>query len=115
MAFVGHIIMELGVAVDPKKIELVVDWSQPTNVTEVRSFLGLAGYYRHFVEGFSKLAALMNHLTRKGEKFIWAPKCQLSFDKLKRHLTDARSLPCRPLARISLSIVMPLGLVWGAS
>ncbi len=67
----------------------MVDWPQLTNMVEVRSFLGLAGYFRRFVEGFSKITAPMNRLTRKGEKFTWTPVCQLSFDELKRKLTKA--------------------------
>ena len=57
-------------------------------MTEIRSFLGLAGYYRKFVEGFSKLAAPLTKLTRKEEKFVWSEACQQSFDELKRKLTS---------------------------
>ena len=72
-----------GVYVDPQKIEAILNWKPPTNVTEIRSFLGLAGYYRKFVEGFSKLAAPLTKLTRKEEKFVWSEACQQSFDELK--------------------------------
>ena len=78
-----------GISVDPQKVEAIVDWKPPTNVTEVRSFLGLAGYYRNFVEGFSKIATLLTKLTRKEEKFIWSEACQNSFDELKQRLTAA--------------------------
>ena len=78
-----------GISVDPQKIEAIVDWKPPTNVTEVRSFLGLAGYYRKFVEGFSKIATPLTKLTRKEEKFIWSEACQNSFDELKQRLTTA--------------------------
>ena len=71
--FLGHVVSEQGVAVDPTKIEAVMKLEPPKNVTEVRSFLGLAGYYRRFVEGFSKLAMPMTLLTKKGEKFLWTP------------------------------------------
>ena len=74
-----------GISVDPQKIEAIVNWKPPTNVTEIRSFLGLAGYYRRFVEGFSKLAAPLTKLTRKEE----SEACQQSFDELKRKLTSA--------------------------
>ena len=60
-----------GVFVDPQKIEKIVNWKPPTNVTEIQSFLGLAGYYRKVVKGFSKLADLLTKLTRKDEKFVW--------------------------------------------
>lgn len=59
VAFLGHVINQDGVSVDPQKIEAIVDWSRPTNVSEVRSFLGLAGYYRRFVKDFAKLAMPM--------------------------------------------------------
>ena len=62
---------------------------QPRNVTEGRSFLGLAGYYRRFVKGFSMTAALMTRLVQKNVKFEWSEKCQLSFDKLKVFLNEA--------------------------
>ena len=60
-----------GVFVDPQKIEKIVNWKPPTNVTEIQSFLGLAGYYRKVVKGFSKLADPLTKLTRKDEKFVW--------------------------------------------
>ena len=78
-----------GISVDPQKIEAIVDWKPPTNVTEVRSFLGLASYYRKFVEGFSKIATPLTKLTRKEEKFIWSEACQNGFDELKQRLTTA--------------------------
>ena len=60
-----------GVSVDPQKIEKIVNWKPPTNVTEIQSFLGLAGYFRKVVNGFSKLADPLTTLTRKDEKFVW--------------------------------------------
>ena len=79
VAFLGHVISAEGISVDPQKIEAIVNWKPPTNVTEIRSFLGLAGYYRKFVEGFSKLAAPLTKLTRKEEKFVWSEACQQKF------------------------------------
>ena len=64
------------VYVDSPKIEAIVNWKPPTNVIEIRCFLGLAGYYRKFVEGFSKLEAPLTKLTRKEEKFVWSEACQ---------------------------------------
>ena len=74
---------------DPKKIEAVVNWKPLKNVLEVRSFLGLAGYYRKFVEGFSKIAAPLTKLVRKDIKYDWVDACQQSFKELKSRLTSA--------------------------
>ena len=89
MAFLGHVISDEGVSVDPKKIEAVVNWKPPKNVSEVRSFLSLAGYYRKFVEGFSKIAAPLTKLTRKDVKYDWVDAFQQSFEELKGRLTLA--------------------------
>ena len=89
VAFLGHVISAEGVSVDPQKIEAVVNWKPPKNVSEVRSFLGLAGYYRKFVEGFSKIAAPLTKLTRKDVKYDWVDACHKSFDELKGRLTSA--------------------------
>ena len=89
VAFLGHVILAKGVSVDPQKIEAVVNWKPPKNMSEVRSFLGLAGYYRKFVEGFSKVAAPLTKLTRKDVKYDWVDACQKSFEELKGRLTSA--------------------------
>jgi hypothetical protein len=89
VAFLGHILTAEGVAVDPEKVEAVSNWQQPTNVSEIRSFLGLAGYYRRFIEGFSKIARPMTELLRKDKKFIWIESCEKSFQELKKRLTTA--------------------------
>ena len=78
-----------GIRVDPTKIEGVVNWKPPRNVTEVRSFLGLAGYYRRFVRGFSIIASPLTKLLRKGIKFEWTDKCQSSFERSKGMLVEA--------------------------
>ena len=82
--FLGHVVSAEGISVDPAKIEAVINWKAPRSVTEVRSFLGLAGYYRRFVEGFSKIAAPLTALTRKGKKYECTQKCEESFQELKR-------------------------------
>jgi hypothetical protein len=84
--FLGHIISNGGISVDPAKVKEIMEWSVPTTVTEIRSFLGLAGYYRRFIEGFSKIAKPMTSLLEKGREFKWDEKCQDSFDQLKKRL-----------------------------
>jgi hypothetical protein len=84
--FLGHIISNGGISVDPAKVKEIVMWSVPTTVTEIRSFLGLAGYYRRFIEGFSKIAKPMTSLLEKVREFKWDEKCQDSFDQLKKRL-----------------------------
>jgi hypothetical protein len=81
--FLGHIISNGGISVDPAKVKKIVAWSIPSTVTEVWSFLGLARYYRRFIEGFSKP---MTSLLEKGREFKWDSKCQESFNQLKLRL-----------------------------
>nr|XP_016465865.1 PREDICTED: uncharacterized mitochondrial protein AtMg00860-like [Nicotiana tabacum] len=73
--------------VDPKKTEVVQKWPRPTSPIEIRSFLGLAGYYRHFVQDLSRIAAPLTNLTQKNAKFQWTQECEQSFQKLKTCLT----------------------------
>ncbi|VVA40329.1 PREDICTED: retrotransposon, partial [Prunus dulcis] len=87
--FLGHVISAEGIYVDPQKVEAIVNWVQPTSVTEIRSFLGLAGYYRRFVEGFASIAAPLTRLTRKDVAFEWTEECEQSFQELKKRLTTA--------------------------
>jgi hypothetical protein len=87
--FHGHVVSKDGILVDPSKIEAVVDWKVPSSVHEIRSFLGLAGYYRRFIEGFSKLASPMTKLTRKDVPFVWNEACDHAFAELKEKLTTA--------------------------
>ena len=68
-----------GISMDLEKIKAITDWPRPTSVTEIRSFLGLAGYYRRFVEGFSRIVAPMTKLTQKNVRFEWNEKCEDSF------------------------------------
>jgi hypothetical protein len=84
--FLGHVISNGGISVDPAKVKEIMAWSIPSTVTEVRSFLGLAGYYQRFIEEFSKIAKPMTSLLEKGREFKWDEKCQDSFDQLKMRL-----------------------------
>ena len=79
VAFLGHVISKDGISIDSNKVEAVIEWNRPNNVTEICSFLGLVGYYRRFVEGFSHLAMPLTSLTQKGVKFEWIGKCEQSF------------------------------------
>ncbi|WVZ80774.1 hypothetical protein U9M48_028227 [Paspalum notatum var. saurae] len=89
VSFLGHILSAKGVAVDPSKVKDVLNWKQPETVTEIRSFLGLAGYYRRFIKDFSKTAKLMTSLTKKNAKYVWSSNCEEAFQTLKKLLTSA--------------------------
>ncbi|KAL2243599.1 UNVERIFIED_CONTAM: Transposon Tf2-12 polyprotein [Sesamum indicum] len=88
VVFLGHVVSGDGVMPDPSKVKAIMEWRVPKNATEVRSFLGLAGYYRRFVEGFSIIAGPLTKLLRKGVEFQWTEQCQQSFDELKKRLTS---------------------------
>ena len=82
--FLGHVISDEGVSVDPRKVTAVAEWPIPKDKTEVRSFLGLASYYRRFVKGFSKITAPMTNLLKgKNNVIDWTPECDSSFQTLK--------------------------------
>jgi hypothetical protein len=71
--FLGHVIYAEGIAVDQSKVQEVLDWKSPKSVRQIRSFLGLAGYYRRFIPNFSKIARPMTQLLEKEAKFKWSP------------------------------------------
>nr|ABA92080.1 retrotransposon protein, putative, Ty3-gypsy subclass [Oryza sativa Japonica Group] len=87
--FLGHVISAGGVAVDPSNVESVTNWKQPKTVSEIRNFLGLAGYYRRFIENFSKIAKPMTRLLQKDVKYKWSEECEQSFQELKNRLISA--------------------------
>ncbi|KAL0536907.1 hypothetical protein IC582_025870 [Cucumis melo] len=89
VSFLGHVVSKAEVSVYPAKIEAVTSWPRPSTVNEVRSFLGLAGYYRRFVENFSRIATPLTQLTRKGAPFVWNKACEDSFQNLKQKLVTA--------------------------
>jgi hypothetical protein len=78
-AFLGHVISKGGISVDPSKVQDVLSWNAPTSVGDSRSFLGLAGYYRMFIEGFSKISKPMTELLEKDKKFEWTSAYEASF------------------------------------
>src|SRR5438105_4821528 len=89
VSFLGHVLSSRGVAVDPSKVQEVLDWKSPTSVMEIRSFLGLAGYYRRFIQDFSKITKPMTKLLQKEAKFIWTSDYEAAFQQLKTLLTTA--------------------------
>jgi len=89
VSFLGHVLNKDGLVVDPVKVQARVDWKRPTSVREIRSFLGLAGYYRRFIAGFSSLSGPLTALTKKNAPFVWCDKCEASFQELKHRLVTA--------------------------
>jgi hypothetical protein len=89
VAFLGHIILKGGISMDPSKIQDVLSWNKPTNVGDIQSFLGLAGYYWRFIKRFSKIIKPITELLGKDKKFKWTIACEASFQELKKRLTTA--------------------------
>nr|GFB76562.1 putative reverse transcriptase domain-containing protein [Tanacetum cinerariifolium] len=89
MQFLGHLIDSQGLHVDPAKIEAVKNWASPTTPTEIRQFLGLAGFYRRFIKDFSKIAKYFTILTQKDKKFVWGEDQEMAFQLLKQKLCEA--------------------------
>jgi hypothetical protein len=85
----GHVISEEGVAVNPDKTRTIMEWPTPKDVSDIRSFMGLAGYYRRFIKGFSKIGCPITALQKKGAKFTWTQECEEIFQSLKHLLTHA--------------------------
>ncbi|XP_052198320.1 uncharacterized mitochondrial protein AtMg00860-like [Diospyros lotus] len=109
VVFLGHVISGEGISVDPEKTRVVMDWPRPMTETEIQSFLGLAGYYRRFIEGFARLASPLTKLTRKGIRFSWDESCERSFQELKRRLT---STPVLMIPRSELATVVSALKIW---
>jgi hypothetical protein len=87
--FLGHLIGEGQVKMDPQKIQAIVEWSAPKSVPELRSFLGLANYYRRFIEGYSKKTTPLSDLLKKNRRWEWMVDCQQAFEKLKTAVASA--------------------------
>jgi hypothetical protein len=90
--FLGHTISQDCIAIDPDKVQEVMNWKPPTTVRQIRSFLGLAGYYRRLIPNFSQIAKPMTKLLKKGAKFKWGQKCEDAFHTLRQHLTTSPML-----------------------
>jgi hypothetical protein len=79
VAFLGHVISKGGISVDPSKVQDVLSWKAPTSVGDIRSLIGLVGYYQRFIEGFSKISKPMTELLEKDKRLEWTPACEASF------------------------------------
>ena len=86
--FLGHVVSQEEISVDPAKVEVILQWERPKNVSEIHNFLRLAGYYRRFIENFSKVVAPLTRLTRKDVRFDWDDCCESAFVELKQRLTS---------------------------
>ncbi|MCG8034214.1 MAG: retroviral-like aspartic protease family protein, partial [Candidatus Thiodiazotropha taylori] len=89
VTFLGHVVSSEGIATDPSKTESVANWPVPKNVKQVRQFVGLASYYRRYIQQFAQIARPLHKLTENGVPFLWTPECQLSFETLKQKLTSS--------------------------
>jgi hypothetical protein len=89
VTFLGYAISKGGISMDSSKVQDVLSWKAPTSVGDIQSFLGLVGYYRRFIEGFSKISKPMTELLEKDNRFEWMPACEASLHKLKKQLTIA--------------------------
>jgi hypothetical protein len=87
--YLGHVLSKEGMAVDPDKIRSIMEWPTPKDVSDIRSFMGLEGYYRRFIKDFSKIGCPITALQKKGTKFLWTQQCEERFQTLKHLLTHA--------------------------
>jgi len=96
VSFLGHVISGQGIECDPEKVAAIATWPTPTSIAEVRTFCGLASYYRAFAHNFAAKAKPSHNLTRKGATFSWTPECEAAFQELKQALTSTPILvaPC---------------------
>ncbi|XP_043700019.1 uncharacterized mitochondrial protein AtMg00860-like [Telopea speciosissima] len=89
VAFLGHVVSAEGIKVAPRKVKAVMEWEAAKNAGEIYSFLGLADYYRRFIENFSRISAPMTKLTQKRVNFVWSDESEKSFQELKQKLSSA--------------------------
>jgi hypothetical protein len=92
VAFFGHVVSKGGISVDPSMVQDVLSWKTPMSVSDIHSFLGLAGYYQRFIEGFSKISKPMTELLETDKQFKWTPDCESSFEEWKKRLMNASVL-----------------------
>jgi hypothetical protein len=89
VSFLGHVISSKGIDVDPSKVCDVLDWELPKSIHQVRSLVGLVGYYRRFISNFSKISKPITELLKKGIKYVWSKECDEAFHTLKKLLTTS--------------------------
>jgi hypothetical protein len=99
VSFLGHVISPEGIVVDLGKVRDVLDWKPPKSVNQVRSFLGLVGYYRRFILNFSKISRFITELLKKGNKYVWSKECDEVFNTLKKFLTTSLLLAQLDIAK----------------
>ena len=115
VGFLGQVVSASSVSVDPGKVEAMMSWERPKSVFEIRSFLRLVGYYRRFIEDFSRLVAPMMRLTRKEVKFEWSDLCERVFQTLKMRLTSAPILIVLERRQSNMCFMMPRMTDWDVS
>jgi hypothetical protein len=113
--FLGHVISPEGIVVDPGKVGDVLDWKPPASVTQVHSFLGLAGYYSRFILNFSKISKPITELLNKGNNYMWSKDCDEAFNTLKKLLTTSPVLTQPESLCLLMFIAMLSALVWDVS
>jgi hypothetical protein len=111
LVFLGFVVSSKGVQVDETKIDAIKNWPQPTNLLQVRSFHGLAGFYRRFVKDFSTIASPLHALSKKNAPFVWGPSQDAAFHELKNLLTHAPLLALPTLIKNLKCIVMLVVMV----
>ena len=94
LKYLGHLVTSEGIRTDPDKVSAIVDLAPPTNLRGLRRFLGMASWYRRYIEGFSKITAPLNRLLKKGQRWQWTAEQDKAFCELKQHLTEAPVLTC---------------------
>ena len=113
LRFLGHVVSEEGIRADPQKVSAVADWPQPQDVRQVRQFLGLANYFRRFIQGYARMSRPMTALLKKNTEFLWSEEVDACFREIKRTLSEAPCLalpnPARPFVVISDASGFALG------